>query len=695
MGKHILLHVLMISAVLLGLGGGAVVTEPALAQTTGAILYVNMDASGNCSAWALACDLQTALGTAKSGDEIWVQAGIYTPTTDINAPSATFQLRNGVAIYGGFAGDEKEREQRDWTSNITVLSGDIGGDDTTDLHGVVTDTANIVGENAYHVVFSSGVDTTAILDGFVITAGYASQTPPNIHGYGGGMFMQAGSPTLNNLVFSGNTAGKGAAYYGGGAMYISFASNPVLTHVTFVANTAGSAAGMFNDRGSNPVLNDVLFSGNKAIDASCMGNYTNSSPVLNGVVFDGNSSSNKGCMVNHENSNPTLTAVTFSNNSARYGSGMYNYMSSPTLTEVVFSNNAAGHVGGAIENETSSNPILNNVLFSGNSAYHQGGGMFNIVGSNPMLTNVAFINNTVTGDGGGGGIQNSNSSPILVNVTFSGNHAVVGGGIDNWQSNLALTNVTFSENTAELYGSAMYSQESKPTLMNTIIWGNTPSDSQLLGDSTVTYSIIAGGHPGTGNLNVNPLLDAFADNGGFSQTYALLIDSPAIDTGNLELCPESDQRGLPRPVDGDEDGKAICDMGAFEYQPPALASEETVEEEPARESLIRAQVDWELLTRVEIINKTEQAVSIILSGEKANYVLKVDAKATRIFTVERANYNRRTYACGNADTGFLDANRQVRLVFTPCWGPAPNRGEPSMEKIHIPESPEGKRWRYK
>jgi hypothetical protein len=537
----------------------------------GPVLYVKPDgASRTCTSWENACGLQTALISATAGNEIWVKAGIYKPAVDTRSTEAAFWLRKGVAIYGGFAGTETTRDQRNWETNITVLSGDLGGDDTTDPNGVVTDTANIVGQNSYHVISGSGVDNTAILDGFVITAGYASQTPPNIHGFGGGMFNQAGSPTLNNLIFSGNTAGKGAAYYGGGGMFNSFASNPVLTNVTFVANTAGGGAGMYNDR-SNPVLNDVTFSGNKAIDASCMSNYINSSPVLTRVVFDGNSSSNKGCIVNHVNSNPTLTDVTFSGNSAKYGSGMYNYQSSPTLTDVVFSNNKAGHVGGAMENEDHSNPILDNVSFSGNSAYHEGGGMFNIVGSNPILTNIAFINNTVTGDGGGGGMNNYNSSPVLTNVTFSGNHAVVGGGIGNWQSSLTLVNVTFSKNTADRYGSAMYSQESTPTITNTIVWGNTPGDSQMLNDrgvSTVTYSIIAGSHPGMGNLNVDPRIGALMDNDEFTPTYSLQVGSPAIDAGSSSNCPGMDQRGMLRPVDGDGNGSVICDIGAFEYQTP-------------------------------------------------------------------------------------------------------------------------------
>lgn len=101
------------------------------------------------------------------------------------------------------------------------------------------------------------------------------------------------------------------------------------------------------------------------------------------------------------------------------------------------------------------------------------------------------------------------------------------------------------------------------------------------------------------------------------------------------------------------------------------------------------------LSTLEIINKSDQTATLILVGDLATYVLNVPGGETRLFTVERDIYDRTTLACGESDTGTIDLETRVRLVFTSCYSDAPNMGEPSIEKVHIPDSPDGINWYYR
>ena len=270
------------------------------------IHYVKSNAGGldNGSSWANAyTDLQSALSAASSGDEIWVAAGTYKPTTGADR-TISFTLKNGVAIYGGFAGTETLRTQRNPSTNVTVLSGEIGTAWTSD--------------NSYHVVVGSSTNNSTVLNGFTITAGNANGTSPN--NYGGGMYNTNGANLkLSNLVFSNNSAYGGD----GGGMY-NDASSPTLTDVTFTANSASrDGGGMYNSSYSNATLTNVTFSANAAsYTGGGMFNF-NSSPTLTNVTFSGNSALGGGGMYNYSNSSTTLTNVTFSANSADYhGGGM-------------------------------------------------------------------------------------------------------------------------------------------------------------------------------------------------------------------------------------------------------------------------------------------------------------------------------------------------------------------------------------
>jgi hypothetical protein len=272
--------------------------------------------------------------------------------------------------------------------------------------------------------------------------------------------------------------------------------------------------------------------------------------LLDGFVIIGgnangprqNDQDDGGGMYN-DSGNPTIRNCTLSRNSAkRIGGGMFNRYGNPTVLNCTVSWNS-GFTGGGMFNAYSS-PALTNCTFSGNSAsYGGGGGMFNYWGSSPMLTNCTFSRNWTSDDGGG--MSNSrDSNPTLVNCTFNGN-------------------------SAEYYGSSgMYNSDSYPTLTNCILWGDTSGEIYTEGPGVspvITYSNVQGGWPGEGNIDADPCF-ADAPNGD----YNLLPTSPCIDAGDPNYVPEpneTDLDGKPRILDGNNDGIAVVDMGAYEYRP--------------------------------------------------------------------------------------------------------------------------------
>ncbi len=551
-----------------------------------AVLYAAPFArgSGDCSSWANACTLQTALSNAISGDEIWVRQGVYYPGA---ARSDSFTLKSGVAIYGGFAGTETQRDQRDWQTNRTILSGDIDQNDLNADGNFIAETWNdIQGANSFHVIIGSGVDNFSVLDGFVITAGQANGADADSRG--GGMYNHSGSPVLANLVFSGNFANSQ-----GGGMY-NYSGSPALTDLVFSGNSSASeGGGIYNNFNSGPALTRVTFQNNRAASGGGMVNVANSNPTLVNVVFSSNSADYGGGMYN-DRSRPTLTEVVFDGNTASYrGGGLHNIDSASTLTQVTFTGNISGLIGGGMylsKSVTFSGVVtLTDCEFIGNQAtqFH-GGGIFNS-GNRMTLTNVTFIANTA--GGGGGGMRNyAEASPTLVNVVFQGNTALDGGGMSNvwasspqvtnavfientasrggaifnslYASNPTLTNVTFSRNQASQGGAIFNDDNGNPILTNAILWEDSLPEivNNTNSSATVTYSIVQGGWPGVGNLDADPrFVDPANDN------LRLQSDSPALDAGNNSALPPgvvTDMDGNPRIFN------AVIDMGAYEYVQP-------------------------------------------------------------------------------------------------------------------------------
>ncbi|MHC4117630.1 MAG: right-handed parallel beta-helix repeat-containing protein [Planctomycetota bacterium] len=378
------------------------------AAAAGKTIYVDDDAGGanDGSSWINAyAYLQDALGDAASAEkpvQVLVAQGLYKPDRGENRTAgdrnASFELADGVALLGGFAGlGEIDPDARDIESCATILSGDLNGDD------VEVDSAGELSiepsrsENSYHVVTGDGVDATAMLDGFIIVAGNANgseSNDPTDDKYalmrGGGMYNLAGSPIVINCIFSGNSGS-----YGGGMS--NWNGDVSLIDCTFVWNCADRYGGGMDNCGGGLVLTNC--------------------------TFNENSASWGGGMSNRAMSSPQLTNCTFTKNEVNwYGGGMINLDSSPTLGGCSFINNEAT-LGGGMRNSDSS-PILSNCLIVDNVAVSQYG---------------PYSWGPVSGRGGG--MYNSRSAATLTNCTVSGNRAAIqAGGISGDQSRAVLTN---------------------------------------------------------------------------------------------------------------------------------------------------------------------------------------------------------------------------------------------------------------
>ncbi len=272
-----------------------------------ATYYVDADANGanDGTSWADAYNyLQDALGY---GNEIWVAEGIYKPDQGFGITPGdrykTFQMINGVAIYGGFPYSGGTWEDRDPNQYETILSGDLNGDDVEVIDPAGLWAEPTRAENSYHVVTGSYTDETAILDGFTITSGNAAQFQARpSHCEGGGMYVNRGSPTVTNCTFSSNSTHSHGGE--GGGMYNYNKSDPVVTNCTFSGNSATWGGGMFNDWNSSPTVTNCTFSGNTAnSQGGAMYDYANSDPVLINCTFSGNS----GGMYNSSSNSPILS----------------------------------------------------------------------------------------------------------------------------------------------------------------------------------------------------------------------------------------------------------------------------------------------------------------------------------------------------------------------------------------------------
>ena len=517
------------------------------------IIYVRAEAGGANSGltWDDAyTDLQDALDDAKINGgcpcEIWVAAGTYKPDRGTGDQTLAFELANNIAVYGGFAGWEQCREERDARINESILNGDLNGDDDPTAEptsGCCFDYAvceNVacrdlviaamprcavmwhpdcaalaVGlccdicrptrcDNSYNVVVAIDTDRTPVLDGLTIESGEGVGSADILPVEPcGGLYCHSSWLTVSRCIFRANTSGMCAMY-----------GPPTLTDSLFVHN------------------GDRFFSGAPAL-------YMQDANLGYGAKLSGCTFlENLGPGIETFEGNLPIESCRFIRNA---GGGLWNYQDYGVrdITNCTFINN---HYSGM---NSYGNVRLTNCAFFGNSHPNFGGGLQMSYGS-PTLINCVFSGNRAGGDSypGWGGAFAGSGAAMFSNCTLVGNYASRGGGISG--EHAILRNCVLWGNSDQ-YGTSQYSQASAVRADFSIIQG---------WDGSI---------PGTGTTSADPLpLDPLGPDGiagTDDDNLRLSPGSPAINAG------DPNTSGLPA-TDLDGHGRVLCgrvDIGAYEF----------------------------------------------------------------------------------------------------------------------------------
>lgn len=348
------------------------------AQTT---RYVSSTGIGTGTSWVNASgDLQAMITLSVAGDEIWVENGTYIPGA---TRGSAFSMKNGVSIYGSFAGTETLLSQRILTSGLTsILSGEIG--------------ASGIADNCYHVFNNAGLNTTAVIDGFIIRDANDDRVATLTDGLGGGFYNNGSNsgfcnPTIRNCLITNNQAQFGAGIFNSG--YNFGVSTPVIINCVIANNTALTGGGGIDNFG--------LSNGN-------------ASPIItNCVIYNNIANQRAGGMYcwggNNGNASPVVLNTVFANNTAIDGGGV--------VCDRL--NSSSGSSG-------TSNPNFRNCIFWGNTVTGIGPQFFILGGATFVAT---YSDVDLTGQStphiiSGAGTGNINTNPLFGNIAL-------GAGLDN------------------------------------------------------------------------------------------------------------------------------------------------------------------------------------------------------------------------------------------------------------------------
>ena len=361
--------------------------------------------------------------------------------------------------------------------------------------------------------------TAATITGVTFDTNYAAQ--------GGGLWIQ-GPVTVSDSTFTGN---GGSEPYSEAIAVQPSDDSRLTMNSSSIDSTAGSGIAA---EGGELALEDVTITGSSESGVEAFFSGGTRSATLTGCTIDGNAYA--GIVTTNYDLAITNSTITAS------GLGGIQMM------------------GASIDVSTST--------ISGNEAPEDGGGMLlaNLMGGS--IEDSTISGNETDGDGGGLWYWGLGEGVLaLRNVTMSGNVSVgAGSGLSAASesgSGLTLTHVTIAENRSMAGGALSVSMDTE--MVNSLLAHNIGGNCEAAGSVTSRGHNLDDtrgcGFSGAGDLSgVDAMIGGLADNGGPTQTHALQVGSPAIDTADAAACAPADQRGVARPQG------AACDIGAYERE---------------------------------------------------------------------------------------------------------------------------------
>lgn len=531
-----------------------------------------------------------------------------TADTDDGSCDGDCSLREAMTVANGTAGADTISFALPISSTI-ILSG-------TQLP-VITDTVTIDGGTAVSLtisgnqasrVFEIGASTAVTMSQLAIRDGWVQAATGEA--VGGGIWNQGVLTLLQVQVVHNEVRGADGAFPGGlgedaygGGIYngcteagcgLLIARNSAIESNTTSGGRGGDGSGDIHSGNGGQGLAGGLYNGGGGV-------WLEDTSLTANSAFGGDGGNGKGGEYSGGNGGQARAGGLF-NGCGQPGCGSVN------MTRVTIQDNYAdGGAPGlpcAFEGPSEASGIYNLGTIWGNQVDISGHGVgwaydscFTYGGSGGgaggvlqlgslFLSNSTIYNNSSYGGGGlllgYGTVTEINNSTISSNFGLSGGGILIGAG-----ANLVLNYVTIVNNRAgsidhrhQGHGGGIYSYQGTITVRNSILADNDAlsyDPNHDYGDDCVGVLISLGYNlltdsnhcsfvgDTTGNILEQPvLLHPLQDNGGFTPTHALWPMSPAVDGANPADCPKTDQRGEIRPQDGDGDGTAVCDMGAFE-----------------------------------------------------------------------------------------------------------------------------------